>query len=844
MENEAAWIELATNITETNYTDDDWRFVETGYYVYIVKANYITGLSSEPALSNIVERDHIYTNISGNVLASDTNAPVEGAIVRLSGLANYETETLEDGMFILEDIIANQSYTLSIEKDTYKTLIDTISVAFDSFEIEDIILQEITNAPTDIVANYGRLSVELSWTAPDNSQPALLSFARRGSRALLSYDIWRAAEDDIEDEETWVELATNITDTEYIDESWRFTEPGDYVYIVKAVYTNDLKSDPAYSNTIERDIIYNEISGKVYASGTNTPLEAAIIKLNGETNYEVETNEDGEYVFPQVVANRSYDLIVKKDHYTTFIDELVTEFANIVVDDITLQEITNAPIHLIASATRNELNLTWQAPDNNEPEMLSFARRGSRALLSYNIWRAAEEDIGDEEAWEALANSVNQTQYTDEDWASLDDGFYVYIVKAIYSGKVISEPTLSNTVYKGSNFIAVSGLVRESGLDDLLPGATVSLKGIENYETITDENGAYEIEDVHANNQYTFTVSKNGYNIHSEIIAFGSNDEILSDITLIEITNAPLNVLAEASPSQVNLTWAAPDNRTPDLMNTRGTRALMSYKVWRVLEADVENESAWVQIADSVNETECQDQTWASLDVVGNYVYIVKAQYSGNVFSEPALSNAVYRPHGYVEISAFVKASGTNLPVIGALVKLEGMRNYETITTETGKFIIPDVYANQDYILSISKNKYEIYTEEIEVGLEDVELDDITLIEITNAPTNVTATAHSLEAMLAWSAPDNNTPDLLNRSRNTRALLNYDIWRAAENDISNEEAWIEVFRGLVDTTFTDAGWRNAEIGNHIYIIRANYSGSIASAPAYSNTIERMFFIIS
>ncbi|MCB5249969.1 MAG: T9SS type A sorting domain-containing protein, partial [Candidatus Cloacimonetes bacterium] len=294
-----------------------------------------------------------------------------------------------------------------------------------------ITINEITNAPTDVIANAGRLNVAISWTAPNNSSPDLIR--QNGSRALLSYDIWRALEGDTDD---WTVVATNLTNTSFIDASWRHAELGNYVYMVRANYSGGVVSENAVSNTVERDVIYNSISGIVLASGENIGLAGATITLEGIEIYTTTSSATGAYSFEQVIANRNYTLTIEKDNYITHTGEIVTVFADIVIPTITLQEITNPPTDVVASANQNQVELAWEAPDN------------SRAMLDYIIWRAEQGSSSNEDTWLEIASAITTTSYTDESWANIEPGTYVYIVKARYSGDVLSEAAYSNIVEK------------------------------------------------------------------------------------------------------------------------------------------------------------------------------------------------------------------------------------------------------------------------------------------------------------------------------------------------------------------------------------------------------------
>ncbi|MDD2651406.1 MAG: carboxypeptidase-like regulatory domain-containing protein, partial [Candidatus Cloacimonetes bacterium] len=733
IENEDAWIVIARAVVGNTYIDTNWRGVELGNYAYIIKAKYSGGIVSDYAVSNTVERDVIYNSISGFVLASGTEDGLAGATVTLTGIETYTTTTSATGEYLFAEVIANNNYTLKIEKDNYITHTEDIVTVYDDIEIEDLILQEITNAPINVMATTGRLDAAISWSAPNNSEPALL--ASRGTRALISYDIWRAA--DGSDEDDWVELATGLTVTQYTDEDWRFVEPGDYIYIVRANYSGNVVSENAVSNTVERGIIYNSISGLVLASGTDEGLAGATIKLTGIATYTTTSSATGAYSFGHVIANNNYTLTIEKDHYIVHIETVDLAFDDLILPTITLEEITNSPTNVIASANRLDTEISWTAPNNSEPALL--ASRGTRALINYDIWRAA--DGSDEGDWVELATGLTVTQYTDEDWRFVEPGDYIYIVRANYSGNVVSENAVSNIVERDVIYNSINGLVLASGTGDGLAGAIITLTGIETYTTTSSATGAYSFGQVRANNNYTLIIEKDNYITHTGEIAIAFADIVIPTITINEITNAPTDVIANAGRLNVAISWTAPNNSSPDLIRQNGSRALLSYDIWRAIAGDTDD---WTVIATNLTTTSFTDTNWRYAEP-GNYVYMVRANYSGGAVSENAVSNIVERDVIYNSISGFVLESGENIGLAGATITLTGIETYTTTSSATGAYSFEQVIANNNYTLTIAKDNYTTYSVEIMTVFADIVIPTITLEEITNAPTDVIANAGRLD---------------------------------------------------------------------------------------------------
>ena len=98
------------------------------------------------------------------------------------------------------------------------------------------------------------------------------------------------------------------------------------------------------------------------------------------------------------------------------------------------------------------------------------------------------------------------------------------------------------------------------------------------------------------------------------------------------------------------------------------SRALIGYKVWRLLQGQEQNEATWTlltpELITSINLT---DTGWATLNE-GTYKWAVKAIYTNNVLSLGAFSNALVKQPVPTGTLAGSVRNASNLPVIGATI--------------------------------------------------------------------------------------------------------------------------------------------------------------------------------
>jgi hypothetical protein len=108
---------------------------------------------------------------------------------------------------------------------------------------------------------------------------------REPNRVLTGYKVWRLTQGNETNENTWTPLTVSaIQDTFYLDNAWASLPDGNYKWAVKAAYTNNVYSVPAFSNMIRilrLDLAANSISG------TSTP------SVGLATTYTVEVENTG-----------------------------------------------------------------------------------------------------------------------------------------------------------------------------------------------------------------------------------------------------------------------------------------------------------------------------------------------------------------------------------------------------------------------------------------------------------------------------------------------------------------------------------------------------------------------
>ena len=183
-----------------------------------------------------------------------------------------------------------------------------------------------------------------------------------------------------------------------------------------------------------------------------------------------------------------------------------------------------------------------------------------------------------------------------------------------------------------------------------------------------------------------------------------------------------------------------------------------------------------------------------------------------------------------IELSGHVV--GSDQPEIGLAdceVNLTGIESYQMLTDVNGDFFFPEVEQNDNYVLDISLEGYDIYTETVVVGIENIDLGTITLNETALPATSVIAVINeeNTEVSLTWDAPA------------VRELESYDVFRFLEANNQNPNDW-ELLSSVIDeTVFTDTIWAQLEPEVYQYAIVAQYTNGITAEAALSNIVEKL-----
>jgi hypothetical protein len=264
-------------------------------------------------------------------------------------------------------------------------------------------------------------NISTRFTNNEISSRSLRASSRSTNRALVGYKLWRLAAGQENNEATWIPLndADLITPTEYNDQGWDTIPNGTYKWAVKAVYTANVMSAPAFSNPVVKEVLYGTIVGFVRRQNNQGIANATVTAVGG---FSTTTNNAGAYSL--VVPVGVYSITATAGGFDPYTYENIAIAAN-----------QNTTVNFILVPTSNDdevVPVTVTALKGNYPNPFN-----PETTISYDIKEASPVRLDVYNVKGQLVRTlVNQDQASgryrvvfngrDEKNSPLSSGIYLY----------------------------------------------------------------------------------------------------------------------------------------------------------------------------------------------------------------------------------------------------------------------------------------------------------------------------------------------------------------------------------------------------------------------------------
>jgi len=575
----------------------DLHFSKNGY---ITQTHELELEEGEEAVINVALQPMPKVAVSGTILASDTGSGLAGAVVALTGYANYSENTSGNGEFTFPAVYANESYAYVITCPGYTSINGIIDVAAMAYQMGTITLCEIAHAPQNLEAelNTTYIAVELEWEAPDPNAADITesfentTFPPQGWSQIItntgtqnSYGVYP----------TFKRLGTIEIDghTNAIPTHGGFQTGLWWSY----EHQNEWLITPTF-NCLPN--AYLRFDSYVFLGSTNGDHYCVKVSSDGGNSWQVlwdasaETGGQNAYDTPFVVDLAAYEgqqitLAFQAEDPDTngglwfywFIDNIYignaiapVSFDGPALIRHSLEHGSNMPA--AEALTRDGRALIA----NNVKPVTKAKGRDSRALIGYEIYRFISGQETNEASWVLLNDElINILTFEDEGWETLPYSTYRWGVKAVYTADVSSPVAFSNALVKESDIGNIVGFVRRINGQGIA-GATVSA---DTYQATTNTAGAYSL--ILPVGSYSVTASAENYkSVTVDDVVVSPNQNTTLDIVLDpvasedELSPVTATVLKGNSPNPFNPTTTIyydilePCNVRLDVYNVKGQK--------------------------------------------------------------------------------------------------------------------------------------------------------------------------------------------------------------------------------------------------------------------------------
>lgn len=595
------------------------------------------------------------------------------------------------------------------------------------------------------------------------------------------------------------------------------------------------------------------VSGRVISSEDGSPIQGALVHLEGFEEYEVNTAATGDFLIPNVYSDNEYELTVSKDTYNPYEATVIVEQENLDLDDLTLIApidisgwvnttanpdsglagavvvLSGYEYHSVNTAATGEFLITDVYANEDYDISITYD--------NHNPFETSVEVIEDDIDFETVTLispidlsghivSTNDPE-TGLDGAEISLSGYAYhnaetdslgnfVITEIYANEdydmVIEYPDHNPyevEIEAGEDHIdlgtvnligpvTVDGYVY--GSDDLengLEGAELVLSGYEYHSTTTDSTGYYAFEGVYANEDYQISVEAEGYDDYEAEVEVESINLELENIIVNESTNPAGNVNAEIiEDTSVQLVWNLPGEGNYEFRYDDGTP---------VSEIGLNGPRAVVGAAHHYNAVVNQVQ-WYLTNAHTHpsvKIYIFGLTYNGT----PNGSDLLYESNTLSGTSNQWRTYTLPSPVYapnGFFVGICAPNHWTDLATDNG-----------------TGEPWE-FQPGTQFASEDYEEGDWMDIDGVPGYGNFLIRAYGIKL----GPPQD------------RELEGYEVYRLPEEEMGDMEEWQLIAEGIQDTTYTDEYWWHLEEDDWVYAVRCVHTNGIYSIATFSNSLEK------
>ena len=430
------------------------------------------------------------------------------------------------------------------------------------------------------------------------------------------------------------------------------------------------------------------VTGIVVGSDAPTVgLADATVNLTGVINYTGTTNASGQFTIPGVMAGNTYNYLISCAGYQNGTGSITIGATDYNMGTIILSELTSPPvgINAVLNTAETEVTITWSPPGATGPGYFFDFEIDNGGWVKSSNWTGT-----------ALPN------YPDGDWEWTNTyDVTLYDPSGSTSAQNPPQTAHSGTGMWGTVIYGAFTNVTVSGQRSFLR-QTFDLSGMQdpvlNLWHYMDGFNTWDYGQILVNGTVVWGTSSQAVFMPWQVLNIDlSAYENMSSVqvsfewsatTVVNYSGWYIDDVyigpATGVPTARSVASIAHPQITP--VNNDRDRALLGYKVWRLLQGQETNEASWVSLTPTlVTDTFYVNtgyQSWPD----GNYKWAVKSVYTGDVLSNPNFSNIVMkRPN---DLSALTITGELNPSIGSASNYTVQIRNTGTSLQTAGSYTV------------------------------------------------------------------------------------------------------------------------------------------------------------
>ena len=437
------WTTVINSTSKLQYTDEEWSTLPYGEYQYAVRARYTDGALSNPRISGVLEKD-MYANYDF-LISTNTGESAEGAVVTLKNKDGNANHIYTDNANSYGDV------TFTVWKGIYD-----VTVKLKGFPAYEIIDLEITENGQSIVFLCEKLYPVEAVSA---------EYFKDNNNVVINWNL-------SEFKEVTYILDTGDCDNGYNARSNRACGFGNKFEVNEGGYITSVdvygRSNMGNTNRTVYIRIYDEAQQLVGES------DEFVLAGNNWVNVPINDVEYSGtfYAFVWTPATIGGTHFVGYSYTDCYMNAYVEN--DVISVPFHVQSLGEKPgafmVRVNANCTGKSVSYGY---NNNQPEgktafsdnfasyssifnnfdnekvtvhecIPPYQSKTSKEMIDYSVYRLTPGQP--EVAWTRIASGINDFTYTDNNVSSLPQRTYQYAVKIRYSGNVLSNAVLSNTV--------------------------------------------------------------------------------------------------------------------------------------------------------------------------------------------------------------------------------------------------------------------------------------------------------------------------------------------------------------------------------------------------------------